>query len=122
MKFRDLIEAAKTPTTIVWSKLTHGVFGTFTVKEQKFEIEVTKLDNTADVYQFKFYRDSKTSMFNDMRYALTVVPTIKHATEYVITTLKPDVLLFASSDNSNARKSMYKAFSEELAKKFKYMI
>ena len=120
MQFRDLLEAAKNPTEIFWYKRKNELFGTFNVKEQKFEIEVTKLDNIVDVYQFKFYRDSKTNMFNDMRYALTAVPTIKHAAEYVMTTLKPDVLLFASSDDSNARKSMYKVYSEELAKKFKY--
>lgn len=120
MNFRDLLEAGTTPVEITWQTRNNDLFGVFVVKEQKFEIEVTKLDNTVLVYQFKFYRDSKTNMFNDMIYALTVVPTIKSAVHYAIMKLNPDVLLFASSDNSNVRKSMYKMYSEELAKKFKY--
>ena len=120
MVFRDLIEAARTPATINWRYINGDLFGEFLAKDQKFEIEVTRLDNVVEVYQFKFYRDNKTEMFNDMEYALIVVPTIKSAVDYTMTKLKPDVLLFASSDNSKARKSMYKSYSEELSKKFKY--
>ena len=60
-------------------------------------------------------------MFNDMEYALLVVPTIKSALTYAMETLNPDMLVFAASDESSARKSMYKNEANVISKKFKYL-
>lgn len=131
LKFRDfLLEVAKEAVLINWTKKGKELFGKFNVKDQAFSIEITILDkeNTTDkdyveVFQFKFYRNNETKMFNDNKYvlgALGVVPTIKVALDYAVKILNPDVLVFAASDNSKARKSLYKLEAAKLASKYKY--
>jgi alkyl hydroperoxide reductase subunit AhpF len=48
-----------------------------------------------------------------------VVPTIKVALNYAMDTLKPDIMVFASSDNSEASRSMYKVGAEATSIKHK---
>ncbi len=119
---RDYLnEAGKTASEIKWNKKNKNYYGQFYIGEQKFEIEVTIMDNeTADVYQFKFYRNSDVKMFNDNKYAFGVVATIKEALDYIVSTIKPDILVFAASDNSSARKELYKLEAAKVAVKYKY--
>lgn len=121
-EFLELLsEAGKEAVEIKWNKKGKNLYGEFLVKDQKFEIEVTLMDNkAADVYQFKFYRDKKTKMHDDFKYNFSVVPTIREALDYSVNLLKPDVLVFASSDESSARKSMYKLEAAKIAKKYHY--
>lgn len=120
--FRDFInEAGKTAAEIKWVKKNKNYYGVFYINEQKFEINVTLMDNEkADVYQFKFYRDKSTKMFNDTKYAFGVVATIKEALDYIVKTLKPDILVFAASDDSTARKALYKLEAARIASKYDY--
>ena len=119
---RDFLnEAGNTPADIKWVKNNKGLFGNFKIKDQIFDIQVTKLDeNKFDIFQFKFYRDDETKMFNDMKYAMGVVPTIKVALDYVMSNLKPDGLVFAASDESKTRKALYKLNAAKIATKYKY--
>lgn len=120
--FKDFInEADKTAAEIKWIKKNKNYYGEFYVNEQKFEINVTLMDNEkADVYQFKFYRDKSTKMFNDNKYAFGVVATIKEALDYIVKTLKPDILVFAASDDSTTRKALYKLEAARIASKYDY--
>jgi hypothetical protein len=121
--FRDYLnEAGKSPAEIKWYKKGKNYYGEFFVNEQKFDIEVTLMDNeAADVYQFKFYRDKYTKMFNDNKYSFGVVATIKEALDYIVKNLKPDVLVFASSDDSTTRKALYKLEAAKVASKYDYL-
>jgi hypothetical protein len=120
--FKDFInEAGKTAAEIKWIKKNKNYYGEFYVNAQKFEINVTLMDNEkADVYQFKFYRDKSTKMFNDNKYAFGVVATIKEALDYIVKTLKPDILVFAASDDSTTRKALYKLEAARIATKYDY--
>ena len=120
--FSDYInEAGKSPVEVKWTKKNKNYNGEFFIGEQKFEIEVTLMDNeTAEVYQFKFYRNSDVKMYNDVKYAFGVVATIKEALDYIVKTIKPDMLVFAASDNSAARKALYKLGAAKVADKYKY--
>ena len=119
---RDYLnEAGKSPAEIKWNKKGKNYYGEFYIGEQKFDIEVTLMDNeSADVYQFKFYRDNDVKMFNDNKYAFGVVATIKEALDYIVNKIKPDVLVFAASDNSATRKALYKLEAAKVADKYKY--
>lgn len=119
---RDYLnEAGKSPAEIKWNKKSKNYYGEFFVNEQKFDIEVTLMDNeSADVYQFKFYRDNDVKMFNDYKYSFGVVATIKEALDYIVKKINPDVLVFASSDNSVTRKELYKLEAAKVADKYKY--
>ena len=119
---RDYLnEAGKTASEIKWEKNSKNYYGEFYIGEQKFDIEVTLMDNeTAEVYQFKFYRNNDVKMFNDNKYAFGVVATIKEALDYIVNKIKPDVLVFAASDNSTARKELYKLEAAKIAVKYKY--
>ena len=119
---RDYLnEAGKSPAEIKWNKKGKNYYGEFYIGEQKFDIEVTLMDNeAADVYQFKFYRDKYTKMFNDNKYSFGVVATIKEALDYIVNKIKPDVLVFAASDNSATRKALYKLEAAKVADKYKY--
>lgn len=124
-QFREFLEllneAGKEAVEIIWTKKGKNLHGEFVVKDQKFEIEVTLLENkSADVYQFKFYRNKKTKMHDDFKYNFGVVPTIREVLDYCVNLLKPDVLVFASADESSARKSMYKLEAAKIAKKYHY--
>ena len=118
---RDYLnEAGKSPAEIKWNKKGKNYYGEFYTGEQKFDIEVTLMDNeSADVYQFKFYRDNDVKMFNDNQYAFGVA-TIKEALDYIVNKIKPDVLVFAASDNSATRKALYKLEAAKVADKYKY--
>ena len=117
-----LNEAGKSPAEIKWNKKGKNYYGEFFVNEQKFEIEVTIMDNEkANVYQFKFYRDKYTKMFNDNKYSFGVVATIKDALEYIVKYLNPDVLVFAASDDSTTRKALYKLEAAKIASKYNYL-
>lgn len=120
--FRDYLnEAGKTAAEIEWNKKNKDYYGEFYIGEQKFDIEVTLMDNeTADVYQFKFYRNNDVKMFNDNKYAFGVVPTIKEALDYIVKKIKPDILVFAASDDSSARKELYKLEAAKIAVKYNY--
>lgn len=120
--WKDFInEAGKSPAEIMWNKRGKNYYGEFFVNEQKFEIEVTLMGNEkADVYQFKFYRENDVKMFNDNKYAFGVVATIKDALDYIVNKLKPDLMVFAASDNSDARKALYKLESAKIANKYNY--
>ena len=120
--FSDYInEAGKGPVEVKWIKKNKNYNGEFFIGEQKFEIEVTLMDNeTAEVYQFKFYRNSDVKMYNDVKYAFGAVATIKEALDYIVKTIKPDMLVFAASDNSAARKALYKLEAARVAEKYKY--
>ena len=119
---RDYLnEAGKSPVEIKWNKKGKNYYGEFYIGEQKFDIEVTLMDNeSADVYQFKFYRDNDVKMFNDNKYSFGVVATIKEALDYIVNKIKPDVLVFAASDNSATRKELYKLEAARVASKYKY--
>jgi hypothetical protein len=120
--FRDFInEAGKTAAEIKWVKKNKNYYGVFYINEQKFDVEVTLMGNEkADVYQFKFYRDNDVKMFNDNKYAFGVVATIKEALDYIVRIIKPDMLVFAASDNSSTRKALYKLEAARVAEKYKY--
>lgn len=120
--FSDFInEAGKSPAEVKWIKKNKNYHGEFFIGEQKFEIAVTLLDNdSVDIYQFKFYRDESTKMYNDVKYAFGVVATIKVALDYIVRLLKPDILVFAASDNSTTRKALYKLEAANLATKYNY--
>lgn len=120
--FRDYLnEAGKTASEIKWTKHKKNYYGEFYISDQKFDIEVTLMDNeTADVYQFKFYRNNDVKMFNDNKYAFGVVATIKEALDYIVQKVQPDILVFAASDNSSARKELYKLEAAKVAKKYNY--
>lgn len=120
---RDYLnEAGKTASEIKWNKKSKNYYGEFYIGEQKFDIEVTLTDNeAADVYQFKFYRDKYTKMFNDNKYSFGVVATIKEALDYIVKNLKPDVLVFAASDDSTIRKALYKLEAAKIASKYNYL-
>jgi hypothetical protein len=116
-----LNEVGKSPAEIKWNKKGKNYYGEFFVNEQKFEIEVTIMDNEkANVYQFKFYRDNDVKMFNDTKYAFGVVATVKEALDYIVNKLKPDLLVFAASDNSSTRKALYKLEAAKTAAKYHY--
>ena len=119
---RDYLnEAGKSPAEIKWNKKGKNYYGEFYTGEQKFDIEVTLMDNeSADVYQFKFYRDNDVKMFNDNKYAFGGVATIKEALDYIVNKIKPDVLVLAASDNSATRKALYKLEAAKVADKYKY--
>ena len=119
---RDYLnEAGKSPAEIKWNKKGKNYYGEFYTGEQKFDIEVTLMNNDlADVYQFKFYRNNDVKMFNDNKYAFGVVATIKEALDYIVNKIKPDVLGFAASDNSATRKALYKLEAAKVADKYKY--
>ena len=115
-------EAGKSPVEVKWVKKNKNYHGEFFINEQKFEIDVTLMDNEkADVYQFKFYRDKSTKIFNDIKYAFGVVATIKEALDYIVKIIKPDILVFAASDDSNARKALYKLEAAKIATKYNYL-
>lgn len=117
-----LNEAGKSPAEIKWNKRGKNYYGEFFVNEQKFEIEVTIIDNEkANVYQFKFYRDKYTKMFNDNKYSFGVVATIKDTLDYIVKHLNPDVLVFAASDDSATRKALYKLEAAKTATKYNYL-
>lgn len=120
--FKDFInEAGKTPAEIKWVVKNKNYYGEFFINEQRFTIEVTLMGNEkAEVYQLKFYRNEDVKMFNDIKYAYGVVATIKQALDYIVKTLKPDILVFASSDDSSARKALYKLEAAKVANKYKY--
>ncbi len=120
--FTDFMnEAGKEPAEIKWVKKNKNYYGEFFINEQKFDIEVTLMDNEkADVYQFKFYRNEDVKMFNDVKYAFGVVATIKEALDYIVKTIKPDILVFVASDNSAARKALYKLEAAKVATKYRY--
>ena len=120
--FRDYMnEAGKSPVEVKWTKKNKNYHGEFFIDDQKFEIAVTLMDNElVDVYQFKFYRNSDVKMYNDVKYAFGVVATIKEALDYIVGLLKPDMLVFAASDNSAARKALYKLGAASVADKYKY--
>ena len=120
---RDYLnEAGKTAAEIKWNKKNKDYYGEFHISGQKFDIEVTLMDNElADVYQFKFYRDKYTKMFNDNKYAFGVVATIKEALDYIVKKIKPDILVFAASDDSTARKALYKLEAAKIASKYDYL-
>ena len=120
--FRDYMnEAGKSPVEVKWTKKNKNYHGEFFIGEQKFEIAVTLMDNdSADIYQFKFYRDESTKMYNDIKYAFGVVATIKVALDYIVRLLKPDILVFAASDNSTTRKALYRLEAANLATKYNY--
>ena len=119
---RDYLnEAGKTAAEIKWNKKNKDYYGEFHISGQKFDIEVTLMDNeSADVYQFKFYRNNDVKMFNDNKYAFGVVATIKEALDYIVKKIKPDILVFAASDNSSARKELYKLEAAKIAVKYNY--
>jgi hypothetical protein len=119
---RDYLnEAGKSPAEIKWTKKGKNYYGEFFVNGQKFDIEVTLMDNeAADVYQFKFYRDNDVKMFNDNKYSFGVVATIKEALDYIVKKINPDVLVFAASDNSITRKELYKLEAAKVALKYNY--
>ena len=121
--FKDFInEAGKDPAEIKWVKKNKNYHGEFFINGQKFEIDVTLMDNEkADAYQFKFYRNDDVKMFNDVKYAFGVVATIKEALDYIVKTIKPDILVFAASDNSAARKALYKLEAAKIATKYNYL-
>ena len=120
---RDYLnEAGKSPAEIKWNKKGKNYYGEFYTGEQKFDIEVTLMDNeSADVYQFKFYRDNDVKMFNYNKYAFGAVATIKEALDYIVKNLKPDVLVFAASDDSTTRKALYKLEAAKIASKYNYL-
>lgn len=120
--FRDFMnEAGKDPAEIKWVKKNKNYYGEFFINDQKFDIEVTLMDNKkANVYQFKFYRNEDVKMFNDVKYAFGVAATIKEALDYIVKKINPDVLVFAASDNSAARKALYKLEAAKVASKYKY--
>lgn len=118
VSFREVNEVANNPADVSWTKKGIELFGNFKVQEQEFNIEVTILEE--NIFQFKFYRDSQTKLFNDNKFALVVIPTIKNALDYAMDTLNPDVLLFATSDDSKSRKSLYRLNSARIARKYNY--
>ena len=120
--FRDFMnEAGKNSAEVKWVKKNKNYHGEFFINEQKFEIDVTLMENEkADVYQFKFYRDNDVKMFNNNKYAFGVVATIKEALDHIVNKIKPEVLVFAASDNSATRKALYKLEAAKVADKYKY--
>lgn len=116
-----LLEISSEPVAIEWVKKGSELFGKFYIKDQLFDIEVTLLDSPVDkVYQFKFYRNNETKMFNDMKYVIGVIPTIKIALDYAVKNLSPNILVFASSDKSKTRIAMYKLEAARIATEFNY--
>lgn len=122
MNFKELLlEISSTPKEIKWKHKEDNLYGEFDIKDQVFNIEVTSLDaEDLKIYQFKFYRNNETKMFNDHKYTIGVMATIKQALLESMEKLNPDMLLFASSDKSKARISLYKLEAASLATKFNY--
>ena len=121
-----LNETGNSPMVINWVKNSSEWKGTFTVNskstQQEFEIVISKLEecNGVDIIQFKFFKDNSTKQSNDNKYMWGVLSTVKKALYDYIEEMSPSMLLFASSDNSNFRKAIYKLESAKLATKFDY--
>jgi len=117
-----LTEAGKTPVEINWIKRHNEWSGSFIIKEQRFEIEITIVEtcNKINIFQFKFFRDKQTKLFNDMKYPFQVYPTIKTALEEFVKTEEPDAIVFAAVEDSKARKEAYKLEGGYLAHKYNY--
>lgn len=121
-----LNEVGNQPLPIKWKQTTdngfHTLTGIFLVDEQPFDISISPLDGDKSVvYQFKFYRNGHTHMFNDVKYSFKVLSTLKYALEYAMKKLNPDILVFASVDDSAARKSIYRTMAGYIATKFRYL-
>lgn len=118
---RYINEIGNQPLEITWNKQNDIINGEFYIEDQPFNIEFTPLDgNTTIIYQFKFYRDGETSLFNDVKYSFKVLSTLKQALSDVMDWLHPDILVFAAVDDSSARKSLYKTMGGYLATKYNY--
>lgn len=119
---KKLNEAGKDAQKISWNKMNDELQGSFEINEVAFDIEVSKLElDKISAYQFKFYREGKTKMFNDIKYSYKVIPTIKSALDYAMKTLDPDILLFAASDDSVTKKALYKTEASYIATKYNYL-
>jgi hypothetical protein len=127
ISFNDyLSEAGTSPLNIVWEtkgKSSKGYFiALFGEEKQKFDIDVSVLDNCngIDIIQFKFFKDNSTKLANENKYMFQVLATVRDALYTYVNYFKPEMLLFASSDNSSSRKAIYKLESARLATKFNY--
>ena len=120
--FKDIFEAAKNPVNISWDKKGNRWHGFFDVHHQEFEIIINKYYSCKNsyIYQFKFFRDDESKIFNDNKYHFIVYATIKHALHEYVKETKPDILLFAAADESKARISMYRLEASNLASKYHY--
>ena len=119
----DLAEAFNTPIDVKWNKGKNWV-GEFEIDGGKYQVEITSHSDKEKHYLFKFTLDDKFDMINDVKKALTTIPTIKKAAIDFINEVKPNVLMFTALDKSRGRVKMYTSFCNDIKQShgYEYMV
>lgn len=115
----DLLEGLNNPVDISWEKSNELWKGIFKIEDFDYEIIIKNYSEKEKHFLFKFTANRSFDMTNDVKKALTVIPTIEKAANDFIEEVKPDALIFTAADNSQGRKKFYTRFCESAKKRFK---
>lgn len=123
-EFFELSEAGKNPIKLNWSKTNEKWFTTFEISSILYTVQAKHFEtcNNFKIWEFKFYKNDKETMITgDFKTHFKIVPTIINALDEFVKDIQPDILVFLASDNSQARKKLYKANSDYIASKYHYI-
>ena len=117
----QISEGLNSPATVNWIiQQPDKWYGEFTVGKHKFQIYIDNYSKIEKHFLFKFKGDFKFNLINDVKAAMTTIPTIENAAIYFIKQMKPNAFIFCSTDDSISREVMYDRFSHKIEKQFKF--
>ena len=115
----EISEGLNNPVNVSWEKSPSKWNGTFIVDDIPYKIVIKNHSDLGNFFSFKFERNGKFELVNDVKRAFSVIPTIEKAVDDFLEEVKPDMLIFTASDKSMMRKKMYDRYCSNASKKFK---
>lgn len=111
----NIMEGLSEPVDVNWEKNDNLWKGIFSINECDYEIIIKNFSKTQKHFLFKFTMNNSFDMANDLRKALSVIPTIENAATYFIEEVKPEAFIFTALDKSIGRKKMYSRYCEKIS-------
>lgn len=113
-----VVEGLNSPLEINWNKNENFWKGSFNIDDINYLIEIENFSEKGH-WLFKFRTEEKNyELINDIKKAFSTIPTIEKACIDFISEVKPEILVFSATDDSEGRKKLYTLFCHKIEKEF----
>jgi hypothetical protein len=117
---KNIMEGLSESLEIDWEKNKNIWNGFFNIEDRKYHIIIEKFSIKQEHWLFKFTANKSFELQNDLKKALTVIPTIEKAANDFITEIKPECFIFMANDKSEGRKKFYEKFAINIKDVYRY--
>jgi hypothetical protein len=117
----EISEGLNSPLDINWSvKEKNHWYGKFVIGKNKYQIFIDNFSDKEKQFLFKFKGNFSFYLINDVKSAMTTIPTIEKAAIDFLKEECPNAFIFCTTKDSMMRRTMYDRFCNKMKRELLY--